>query len=969
MARNRLRNRNSKPNGVVGQHSLNGQTRTVIASPAGKKVDVSRKPSTGLYQPIPHIWFQHPTDLPPFTFAVIRAMLMDEGIRLNFATRSAPLYGLEFGWEEQGQWQEGVKCRDQAVSEFIYRQIQRIWKTFLPEILRAQIWGWSAGEVTLKLSEDTGLVEINEMLSRHPMDCKLLKSGCERWGVRIERVTGGAIDLPFPYCWFHSYGAEDGEDYGTSAAYGAYSPWADKWLNGGAKDVRRLFMHKDAYGGADLGYPEGETFLQGQETPVPNRDIARNIVEQLRAGGVTTRPSERDENGNEKWPLTRASVASNPQHILQYPQDLDAEIRHGMEICDDVINSDATGAWAGKKIPMQAFYATLDCWAVRLLKDICRQIIDPLLVMNFGKVLEYETPFKPLAKQAMEQQGEGQQDPSQGAMDGMQLDQNGMPQTGIPGQSPEQQAAAQPQQPQQPQPIGMSLVEQVGRGDISATEIAAECQRVVRLSVNSNSQNESFSVSEDITMPLVWILTSDEIEQVKRGAKTLVRMDDAKVDKAITALSLLSEENATLRMSLDATGHEHRGKGKGGGQFVSKGGGGGGGDSSDAKAQQKPAEPQAKPQPQAAKQSSAPASQSQSQPEAAKPSNDIPGTQVDSEPVTAPPPGKAYLVDVEKAGPDGVALAARVGVPGNVVPPPPSVPKLPHLTAHERQVEKTFMDAFTADPDGMAHKYRQMIAKTSDPFTFETDGAKALSDDWNDEELEKQMVKRQSNNNALHATANAIVKRAFIQHLNTLKPGDNILVTVGGCGAGKGFVLGNTEQGKGLKAQAKAVWDSAGDQNATENPWILEEAAKRGLTVTYAHITADPKVAWADPGKGVVKRAHDIKNGRMVDAAVFADSYAMGNKNHAAFHAANKDNPNAKFLFFDARQPRKTESGGITFDEVPEVPQDMANLDRLSLYHWAMGSIQSRTDVAPSVMRGATQGARIWNEELGGNAK
>jgi hypothetical protein len=949
MARNRLRNR-PKTNGV-SQHSLNGQTRTVVSSPAGKQVDISRKPSTGLYQPIPHIWFQHPTDLPPFTFSVIRAMLMDEGIRLNFATRSAPLYGLEFGWEENGQWQEGVKCRDQAVSEYIYRQIQRIWKTFLPEIIRAQIWGWSAGEVTIKLSEDTGLVEINEMLSRHPMDCKLLKNGCERWGVRIERVTGGSVDLPFPYSWFHSYGAEDGEDYGTSAAYGAYSPWADKWLNGGAKDVRRLFMHKDAYGGADLGYPEGETFIQGQETPVPNRDIARNIVEQLRAGGVTTRPSERDENGNEKWPLTRASVASNPQHILQYPQDLDAEIRHGMEICDDVINSDATGAWAGKKIPMQAFYATLDVWAVRLLKDICKQLIDPLLVMNFGKVLEYETPFKPLAKQAMEQQGEGDGgDPNAGAMDGMQLDQNGMPQTGIPGQSPEQQA---PQPPQQQQPIGMSLAEQIGRGDISATEIAAECQRVVRLSVNSNAQNESFSVSEDITMPLVWILTSDEIEQVKRGAKTLVRMDDAKVDKAITALSLLSEENATLRMSLDSTGHEHRGKGKGGGQFVSKGGGSDGDSNPTKPSEAKPGP--AKSQGDTQKQASAPSGTSQGQ-TTDKPTKDVPGTKIDSEPTTAPPPGKSYSVNVEDAGPNGVSKAARVGVPGDVVPPPPGIPKLPNLTSREREVEDRFRSAFMENPAKMANQYRELVYKQegTKAYTFEVDQAKCFSDDWMDEDKQKQMTKRQTNNNALHQTANAVVKRAFLDHLDTLKPGDNVLVTVGGCGSGKGYTLKNTELGKNLGGQAKAIWDSAGDQNATENPWILAEAEKRGLNVTYAYVAGDPKVSWADPGRGVVTRAHDPNDGRMVDAAVFADSYVLGAKNHHAFHQANLNNKNAKFLFFNAKDQ----------SVIDGVPPESLKVDRKSLYHWAMGSIQSRTDVSPAVMRGATQGARIWNEEF-----
>ena len=339
-------------------------------------------------------------------------------------------------------------------------------------------------------------------------------------------------------------------------------------------------------------------------------------------------------------------------------------------------------------------------------------------------------------------------------------------------------------------------------------------------------------------------------------------------------------------------------------------------------------------------------------------------TKIDEEPITPPPPGKALLVDVEKVGPDGVAETARVGIPGRVVAPPPPIPKLPNLTERERKVEQTFIDKFMQDPDGVAQQYRELIRGTSKPYTFETDQAKCLSDDWNDENKELQRDKRHRNNNALHQTANAIVKRAFLQHLNTLQPGDSVLVTVGGCGAGKGFVLKNTQLGKNLTAQAKAVWDSAGDQNATENPWILEEATKRGLKVTYAHITADPKVAWGDKKRGAVTRATDLEDGRMVDAAVFADSYAMGAKNHHAFHQANANNPNATFLFFDARNPTTTPEGGIDFPQVKQVPPEMLKLERKSLYHWAMGSVQSRTDILPSIQRGATQGARIWNEEL-----
>ena len=391
---------------------------------------------TAAYKGLPHIWFQQPRDLPPFTFATIRAMLFDPGVRLNFRKRAAPIATAQFGVKvDDKTWKDGIKCQDPVIGKFIYDEIMYIWTNYLPAILRSQVWGWSAGEVTLRACE--GLIRIKSMEPRHASDCKLVKLGHQRWGVQFERIEGSEnIQLPVPRCWFHAYGAEDGEDYGISAAIGAYSPWADKWFNGGALDIRRLFMHKDAYAGADLGYPNGSSPVEGYASEVPNSEIAKAIITSILTGGPTTRPSERDENGNEKWPLTRAQVASNPTHILQYPKDCDKEIEQGMEVIDD---SGETGAWAGKRVTMGSFYSSLDHWIVQICMDLCEQIIDPLCMMNFGKVPEYELRHKPLAQQAMEQQGNAA--PGASAQD-------------TQGAQPQQDAPEMPPMPmdQQPQP-------------------------------------------------------------------------------------------------------------------------------------------------------------------------------------------------------------------------------------------------------------------------------------------------------------------------------------------------------------------------------------------------------------------------------------------------------------------------------------------------------------------------------------
>jgi hypothetical protein len=328
------------------------------------------------------------------------------------------------------------------------------------------------------------------------------------------------------------------------------------------------------------------------------------------------------------------------------------------------------------------------------------------------------------------------------------------------------------------------------------------------------------------------------------------------------------------------------------------------------------------------------------------------------EPTTPPPPGKVYDPDVEAdADGDGITDAARVGVPAMQVPPPPPIGRLPNLTEQERRVESDFRDGFMRDPVGVAARFAAYARglKPGEPPTFGTDDAKVLCDSWGGLKADEDKVARSYNravlNCAVHQTANAIAKAAFLQELDTMKPGDQIMVTVGGCGAGKGFGLKKVDKAKALKMASKAVWDSAGDQNATENPWVQQEAEKRGLKVAYAYVSVDPYRQWGDPEKGVVKRANDTEDGRMVAIDVFADSYAIGARNFAKFYEQNKGNPNASFIFLDNNKFPV---------EIPGIPESDLKIDRHKLAAHATKFIEDHPEIPEHIKRGARISERIW---------
>lgn len=330
--------------------------------------------------------------------------------------------------------------------------------------------------------------------------------------------------------------------------------------------------------------------------------------------------------------------------------------------------------------------------------------------------------------------------------------------------------------------------------------------------------------------------------------------------------------------------------------------------------------------------------------------------------VTAPSSGAPYKPNPRQDGDgDGVGDSARVGVCGNCVPPPPGIPRLPNLTPTEREVETRFAEAFEKNPDGIVNEFMKQLAEgrlgVDGPNVFETDSGKLLSPDWNPQGVpqEDNFAARSRFNVACHQTANAVVKRAFLKKLDELAnlspedPKKRVLVTSGGCASGKGYCIENVEETNSISKQVGAVWDAAGEQNATENPWIMKECEKRGIKPVFTFVDADPSVTWASPDRGVVERAN--KKGRMVDARLFADSYAIGAKNFKAFYDREKDKGRAEFIFISGRSKPKV---------VPDFPEEAVSLDAEQVYAQASEAIDKHQNLKPAVRRGASIGRRIW---------
>lgn len=324
-------------------------------------------------------------------------------------------------------------------------------------------------------------------------------------------------------------------------------------------------------------------------------------------------------------------------------------------------------------------------------------------------------------------------------------------------------------------------------------------------------------------------------------------------------------------------------------------------------------------------------------------------------------PAPIHLPNVDEVDEaTGITKAARVGVPGDEVPR--KIGRMPNLTPEERRHETAFRNFYEDDPESAGAQYRYYVLKRTPPGeipSFETDDAKNLHGDWRTaKSLEDRAKNRAALNIPLHATANAIAKQAFLQHLDTLKAGDKVLVTNGGCGAGKGYSfekdkngVPNCPEAYALKQQSKAVWDSAGDQNGTENTWIKKELDARGLKGIYTYVHVNPKQSWANPGRGIVQRATKVTNGRMISGKVYGDSYAIGAQNMHNFHQANANDPNSEFMFLD--------NTGIKPQIMSGVHPDDLRLNRHELAKYAHDVVHE-VNVPEHIKHAATADARHW---------
>jgi len=363
-------------------------------------------------------------ELPPFSLKTAELMRYDPQIRIGLGARNGLLMAAEVE----------VVGGSSSVNRLVQHQWDALWHAAGHQLLRAKLYGFLPFEVVYRRSaggDFHGLIEVDRLIDYRPGDTRLLMQGDKIVGFSFEpssyptdrsnpvgtALHGGpgaangrttrdsrnategvpysamsdAVNLFAPQALVCTFDAECGNPYGCALLARAYPAWFEKWMPGGAKKTLRLRMVKDAYVGDIFWYPTDRRFEMPDGREVSFRDLAQQILANRYSGGALTLPMVRDSMGNKLIDYTPPQGVPGYTQIFRWKADLDLEIWKALEVPPEIIQAQTSGSgFSGRWIPFAVALSAVHQELAELIRCIDRDILRPLVQLNFGRAAQYE---------------------------------------------------------------------------------------------------------------------------------------------------------------------------------------------------------------------------------------------------------------------------------------------------------------------------------------------------------------------------------------------------------------------------------------------------------------------------------------------------------------------------------------------------------------------------------------------------
>lgn len=331
-----------------------------------------------------------------------------------------------------------VEASNQEAADWYLDQLERFWTVALGMIQESYAWGWGGYEVMYR--EEKHRLHFDKLEDFNPRDVVPLSKEGRYVGVRVKgtgtqdhhgrgrnrdlwgpRRTPSAEptrpDVPPKAFWYAHCPAPGQKYFGRTQLWSAWLPW--KRLTdpvGGAEIVTDMAIYRFGVAGPLMRYPTRDTLRPNSNDRDSARDRAMEFVEQAKSGAGVALPSTRDENGNPDWDIEWPDHTISVDPLLNYSSKLEDQISAGIGVPKELMEASDTGSgYSGRAIPMEAFLMRQQRIAEAIVFGFCQQVLDPLLLWNFGRTAWARATVKPLIETKAKQAGGGQQGMPPGA--------------------------------------------------------------------------------------------------------------------------------------------------------------------------------------------------------------------------------------------------------------------------------------------------------------------------------------------------------------------------------------------------------------------------------------------------------------------------------------------------------------------------------------------------------------------------
>lgn len=329
-------------------------------------------------------------ELPPFSIETADLMRFDPQVRIGLGARNGLLMPAR----------AEAAATDERIARFVQETWDTIWRSTAHVLLRAKLYGFVPLEVKYRVErrgDSSGLIVFDRLQDHHPRDARILLQEDEIAGFQLHSNSDDERNLPAPLGLVCTFDSEFGNPYGSSLLERAYSPWFEKWMHGGAKKLLRLRMLKDAYIGDIFWYPPERQLQTDSGQTISWRDVAREMAEARQSGGAMTLPMMYDRDGKKLVDYTPPQDIGAATGIFEWGRALDYEIWKALELPPEIIEAARVGSgWSGRSVPLIVALSAVQMEFAELVRCVNRDVLRPLVELNFGAEAYYELRPLPL---------------------------------------------------------------------------------------------------------------------------------------------------------------------------------------------------------------------------------------------------------------------------------------------------------------------------------------------------------------------------------------------------------------------------------------------------------------------------------------------------------------------------------------------------------------------------------------------